>query len=279
MQTIQLQMAKAQGVEAHQRSVRAILRRLRTQRRVRRMADESGGLMSDFDRGTFLLAKQLMYFERYGRMFVSEVPILNDRAFIAQLLAGVDLEPEPGDRRAGAPGTKLKSVLVSAAGPPGPADTGRCHGRGGGDLHAPTTSWSTPTCARWGRWSGPSSPALRDGKVVGIRGTGGAVIVPPTEYDPETGEETAGVVEVGPEGTVTTWSWVAQPRPKHPLRRPSPGCWSSSTAPTPRSCTCCRRRPDAVSTGMRVRPEFVPEAERVGHVKDIRPFVAVGGAS
>ena len=74
MQTIQLQMAKAQGVEAHQRSVRAILRRLRTQRRVRRMADESGGLMSEFDRGTFLLAKQLMYFERYGRMFVSEVP-------------------------------------------------------------------------------------------------------------------------------------------------------------------------------------------------------------
>jgi hypothetical protein len=32
-----------------------------------------------------------MYFERYGRMFVSEVPILNDRAFIAQLLAGVDM--------------------------------------------------------------------------------------------------------------------------------------------------------------------------------------------
>jgi hypothetical protein len=32
-----------------------------------------------------------MYFERYGRMFVSEVPILNDRAFITQLLAGVDM--------------------------------------------------------------------------------------------------------------------------------------------------------------------------------------------
>ena len=95
MQTIQLQMAKAQGVEAHQRSVRAIVRRLRTQRKVRRMADEAGGLMSDFDRGTFLLAKQLMYFERYGRMFVSEVPILNDRAFLEQLLAGVDaVRPE-----------------------------------------------------------------------------------------------------------------------------------------------------------------------------------------
>ncbi len=90
MQTIQLQMAKAQGIEAHQRSLRAIVRRLRSQRKLRRMADEAGGLMSDFDRGTFLLAKQLMYFERYGRMFVSEVPILNDRAFIEQLLATVD---------------------------------------------------------------------------------------------------------------------------------------------------------------------------------------------
>ena len=91
MQAIQLQMAKAQGIEAHQRSVRAIVRRLRTQRRVRRMADEAGGLMSEFDRGTFLLAKQLMYFERYGRMFVSEVPILNDRVFLERLLAGVDV--------------------------------------------------------------------------------------------------------------------------------------------------------------------------------------------
>jgi aarF domain-containing kinase len=91
LQTIQLQMARAQGIEAHQRSVRSIVRRLRTQRRVRRLADQAGGLMSEFDRGTFLLAKQLMYFERYGRMFVSDVPILNDRAFLEQLLAGVDM--------------------------------------------------------------------------------------------------------------------------------------------------------------------------------------------
>ena len=91
MQAIQQQMARAQGIEAHGRSVRAIVRRLRSQRRVRRMADQAGGLMSDFDRATFLLAKQLMYFERYGRMFVSEVPILHDREFIGQLLAGVDL--------------------------------------------------------------------------------------------------------------------------------------------------------------------------------------------
>jgi hypothetical protein len=32
-----------------------------------------------------------MYFERYGRLFISEIPILNDRAFIERLLAGVDM--------------------------------------------------------------------------------------------------------------------------------------------------------------------------------------------
>jgi aarF domain-containing kinase len=96
IQAIQLQVAKAQGIEAHARTLGAILHRLRSQRRLRRMADASGGLMSEFDRGTFLLAKQLMYFERYGRLFVSDLPILHDRAFIEQLLAGVDLTAEPG---------------------------------------------------------------------------------------------------------------------------------------------------------------------------------------
>jgi predicted unusual protein kinase regulating ubiquinone biosynthesis (AarF/ABC1/UbiB family) len=96
MQTIQLQVATAQGIEAHARTLGAILHRLRSQRRIRRMADESGGLMSEFDRGTFLLAKQLMYFERYGRMFVSELPILHDREFIGQLLAEVDLGSDQG---------------------------------------------------------------------------------------------------------------------------------------------------------------------------------------
>jgi predicted unusual protein kinase regulating ubiquinone biosynthesis (AarF/ABC1/UbiB family) len=91
MQTIQLQVANAQGIEAHTRSVRAIVHRLRAQRRLRQMADQSGGLMSEFDRGTFLLTKQLMYFERYGRMFVSDQPILNDREFITALLASVDM--------------------------------------------------------------------------------------------------------------------------------------------------------------------------------------------
>ena len=38
--------------------------------------------------GTFLLGKQLMYFERYGKMFLADVPILDDREFFVTLLAG-----------------------------------------------------------------------------------------------------------------------------------------------------------------------------------------------
>jgi hypothetical protein len=104
LQTLQLQLAKAQGIEAHQRSLRTIVRRLRFQRRVRRMADAAGGLFSDFDRGTFLLSKQLMYFERYGRLFLADVPLLKDQAFFRELLQNApDIEGahEPGPDGAG----------------------------------------------------------------------------------------------------------------------------------------------------------------------------------
>jgi predicted unusual protein kinase regulating ubiquinone biosynthesis (AarF/ABC1/UbiB family) len=86
IQAPQVQAAKAQGIEANNRSLRAVLGRLRAQRRLRRLADQSGGTDSDFDRGTFLLGKQLMYFERYGKMFLSDVPLLHDRAFFEALL-------------------------------------------------------------------------------------------------------------------------------------------------------------------------------------------------
>jgi hypothetical protein len=72
------------------------------------MADASGGLFSEFDRGTFLLSKQLMYFERYGRLFLADVPLLNDQAFFKELLKGapdfgapgVESRPKPGEVRA-----------------------------------------------------------------------------------------------------------------------------------------------------------------------------------
>ncbi len=79
--------AKARGAAAHERRLRTVARRVRTNRRMRRIADEAGGIMSEFTRGTFLLAKQFMYFERYGKLFLADRPILADRAFLGELVA------------------------------------------------------------------------------------------------------------------------------------------------------------------------------------------------
>jgi hypothetical protein len=56
---------------------------------MRRLAEAHGAVASDFDRGTFLLGKQLMYFERYGKLFMADTPLLSDKDFLTSLLAGV----------------------------------------------------------------------------------------------------------------------------------------------------------------------------------------------
>jgi hypothetical protein len=48
---------------------------------------------SDFDRAGFLLAKQLMYFERYGKLFLSDTPLF-DRDFVATVLTSAHLWPD-----------------------------------------------------------------------------------------------------------------------------------------------------------------------------------------
>jgi aarF domain-containing kinase len=85
----QAQLAKARGIEAHDWSLRTVMKRLRAQRRLRRAAEAGGGVSSEFDRSTFLLGKQLMYFERYGKLFLAEKPLL-DREFFAKLLESAD---------------------------------------------------------------------------------------------------------------------------------------------------------------------------------------------
>src|SRR5881409_1691756 len=60
--------------------------------------------------------------------------------------------------------------------------------------------------------------SLQEGRIEGVRTADGRVIVPPTEYDPETSEPLSEFVEVGTAGIVTTWAWVTQPRTNHPLQ-------------------------------------------------------------
>jgi predicted unusual protein kinase regulating ubiquinone biosynthesis (AarF/ABC1/UbiB family) len=87
IQAPQLQAARAEGIDAGARSLRASLGRLRAKRRLRRLADQSGGTASAFDRGAFLLGKQLLYFERYGKLFLADVPLLADRPFFEAVAA------------------------------------------------------------------------------------------------------------------------------------------------------------------------------------------------
>jgi hypothetical protein len=62
---------------------------LRRQRRLKRELEASGAVGSPFDRATFLMSKQLIYLERYGKLFLPDVPLLWDREAFTALLAEV----------------------------------------------------------------------------------------------------------------------------------------------------------------------------------------------
>jgi len=59
----------------------------KSERRRRRELIASGATETPFDRGMFLLGKQLVYFDRYGKMFLPDVPLMWDRAAFERLLA------------------------------------------------------------------------------------------------------------------------------------------------------------------------------------------------
>lgn len=113
---------------------------------------------------------------------------------------------------------------------------------------------------------------LRDGKLVGVRTKAGRVLVPPQEYDPDTGAATSDeFVPVGPGGVVTTWSWVTRPRAKQPLDRP----FAWALVKLDGADTALLHAVDAggiavMRTGLRVKPRW--RAERAGHISDIVCF-------
>jgi uncharacterized OB-fold protein len=114
-------------------------------------------------------------------------------------------------------------------------------------------------------------------RIVGVRTATGRVLVPPQEYDPETGDATTeDFVEVGPAGTVTTWAWVTQPRPKHPL--PHPFAWALVRLDG--ADTAMLHAVDAgdearMATGMRVRVRW--REETCGEIQDIACFEPEAG--
>ncbi len=113
---------------------------------------------------------------------------------------------------------------------------------------------------------------LRDKKVLGVRCKSGKVLVPPIEHDPETAEDvTQEFVEVGPGGVVTTWTWVDQPSPKHPLSEPF--AWALirlDGADTAMLHAVAASSVSAMKSGMRVRPRW--SEQTTGMITDIECF-------
>ncbi|MBX7432006.1 OB-fold domain-containing protein [Mycobacterium sp. Y57] len=113
--------------------------------------------------------------------------------------------------------------------------------------------------------------ALRERRIIGVRGSDGRVLVPPAEYDPVTYEPLTEVVPVAGVGTVVSWTWQQFLLEGQPLDRPF--AWALiklDGADTPMLHAVAADSADAVGTGVRVHAHWVDEP--VGAITDIAYF-------
>jgi len=113
--------------------------------------------------------------------------------------------------------------------------------------------------------------ALRERRIVGVRGSDGRVHVPPAEFDPVTYERLTEIVPVASVGTVVSWTWQPAPLEGQPLDRPF--AWALiklDGADTPLLHAVAAASSDAISTGARVHAHWIDEP--VGTITDIAYF-------
>jgi uncharacterized OB-fold protein len=113
--------------------------------------------------------------------------------------------------------------------------------------------------------------ALADRRILGSRGADGRVHAPPFEYDPVNFAPPEQLVEVGAAGTVTSWTWMAEPLEGQPLAHPF--AWALirlDGADTAMLHAVDAGSAAAMRTGMRVRVRWA--ARPVGHIGDIACF-------
>jgi hypothetical protein len=113
--------------------------------------------------------------------------------------------------------------------------------------------------------------ALRERRVLGIRGSDGRVIVPPVDYDPVTSDDLDELVDVADAGVVSTWAWNDSPTDGQPLDRPF--AWALITldgADTGLLAAVDCGSADAISTGARVRVRWSEQS--TGTIGDIAVF-------
>jgi uncharacterized OB-fold protein len=138
--------------------------------------------------------------------------------------------------------------------------------------HTVTSTLEFPYRRSLGPVMGGFMTALRDHKLMGIRNRGGDVICPPLEHDPATGEDLGtDLVEVGPGGEVTSWTWVGEPSPRHPIDHPFAFALIRLDGASTALVHLVDADMTAMHTGMRVVPRWRGEPE--GKITDIEAFV------
>jgi uncharacterized protein len=121
--------------------------------------------------------------------------------------------------------------------------------------------------------------ALAGGRILGARGADGRVHAPPFEYDPVSAQPPGELTEVGPEGTVVSWSWMPEPVEGQPLA--GPFAWAlirldgADTAMLHAVDAGSEMGPAAMRTGLRVRARWAER--RVGSIRDIACFEPCDG--
>ena len=113
--------------------------------------------------------------------------------------------------------------------------------------------------------------ALKDGRIEGVKTRDGRVLVPPLEYDPDTGEAvTDEWVEVGQSGIVSTWAWLSEPRSNNPLQQPFAWALIQLDGADTAMLHVVDAEESKMRTGMRVRARW--RGERQGLITDIEAF-------
>jgi uncharacterized protein len=113
---------------------------------------------------------------------------------------------------------------------------------------------------------------LAETEIWGSRAADGRVLVPPLDYDPETGAATEEFVRLGDVGVVRAWTWVAEPSPEQPADRGfAYALVALDGADSALLHVVDADDETAMETGMRVRADW--RLARVGSVLDIRAFV------
>jgi uncharacterized OB-fold protein len=113
--------------------------------------------------------------------------------------------------------------------------------------------------------------ALRERRIVGVRGSDGRVHVPPAEFDPVTYERLTEIVPVASVGTVLSWTWQPAPLAGQPLDRPF--AWALiklDGADTPLLHAIDAGSAESISTGTRVHAHWIDEP--AGAITDIAYF-------